>query len=196
MTRRDPRKSCCGSATPQVRASTPGARGPIRRRSMPSSHRSRRVGEGRVAAVPTGIFVLRRGNGGHARSARIVHLTPPASLRRAQAIADAGFGEDILRPLRVGLDLLAQLAPVDAQVLRVGKVAPQLLEQKAMGEHLTGMLYQEAQQFQRELHLPFADFDDCHSSRINFRSFRPVTFLTRPGTFLPGRADSTWNSYG
>src|SRR4051812_43983076 len=40
MTRRGQTRSCSGSATPQVRASTPDPRGRIRRRSMRSSHPS------------------------------------------------------------------------------------------------------------------------------------------------------------
>src|SRR5438128_2460990 len=37
----------------------------------------------------------------------------PHSIRRAQAIADAGFGEDDLWSLGIGLDLLAQLPDID-----------------------------------------------------------------------------------
>src|ERR1700676_2101505 len=43
MTRRDHTKLCCGSVMRQDRASTPGARGRIRRRSMHSSHPSPRA---------------------------------------------------------------------------------------------------------------------------------------------------------
>src|SRR5580704_13167894 len=37
----------------------------------------------------------------------------PGSIGGAQTIADAGLGENVLRPLRVGLDLLAELAHID-----------------------------------------------------------------------------------
>ena len=47
-------------------------------------------------------------------------------IRRAQPIADAGFGQDVLRPLGIGLDLLPELAHIDPQILRVGQLVPQL----------------------------------------------------------------------
>src|ERR1700730_5958120 len=81
----------------------------------------------------------------------------------AKSIADAGLGEEILRPLRVRLDLLAQLAHVDAQVLCVGEVAPQLLEQKTVGEDLADAVNPQAQQLVflgRELDLLLAGPDD------------------------------------
>jgi hypothetical protein len=49
-------------------------------------------------------------------------------IRRAQAIANAGLGQHELRPLRIGLYLLAELADIDAQILRVGEFVPQLLQ--------------------------------------------------------------------
>src|ERR1700694_4623958 len=43
MTRRDHTKLCCGSVMRQVRASTPGARGRIRRRTIDCAHPSPRA---------------------------------------------------------------------------------------------------------------------------------------------------------
>jgi hypothetical protein len=54
-------------------------------------------------------------------SPRIRHGTA-LDLRRPQTIADPGFGEEILRPLRIGFDLLAQLADIDAEILRINTV--------------------------------------------------------------------------
>src|SRR6516164_1095019 len=68
------------------------------------------------------------------------------SVRRPQPIANAGLSENVLRPLRIGLDLLAQLTHIDAQVLGVGEIIPQLAKQKFVGEHLAGMLHKHAQQ--------------------------------------------------
>jgi hypothetical protein len=47
-----------------------------------------------------------------------------ASIRGPQAIADARLGQDELRPLRIGLDLLPELAHIDPQVLRIGHLVP------------------------------------------------------------------------
>ena len=63
---------------------------------------------------------------------------------RAQTVADAGLGEDILRTLRIGFDLLPQLPHIDAQILRVGQIIPKLAEQEFMRQHLAGMLNQYA----------------------------------------------------
>ena len=65
---------------------------------------------------------------------------------RAQAIADAGLGQHELWPLGIDLDLLAQLTDIDAQILRIRQLVPQLLEQEAMGQHLAGVLHQHPQQ--------------------------------------------------
>jgi hypothetical protein len=54
--------------------------------------------------------------------------------------------QNILRLLVIGFDLLAELAHVDPQILRVGEIVPQLAEQELVGEHLAGMLHQHAQQ--------------------------------------------------
>src|SRR5690242_8224941 len=69
-----------------------------------------------------------------------------SSIRRAQAIADTGLGQEQLRTLGIGLDLLAELADINAQILRVGQLIPQLLQQEAMGQDLAGVLHQHAQQ--------------------------------------------------
>jgi hypothetical protein len=46
------------------------------------------------------------------------------SIRRAQPIADPGFGQDVFRLLDVILDLLPQLPDVHSQVLRVSQIVP------------------------------------------------------------------------
>src|SRR5262249_8867927 len=46
------------------------------------------------------------------------------SVRRAQPIADARFGQDVARTLGVGFDLLPELPDIDPQVLRIGEVVP------------------------------------------------------------------------
>jgi hypothetical protein len=47
-----------------------------------------------------------------------------ALIRRAQPIANAGFGQDELRALRIAFDLLPELANIDPQILRVGQFIP------------------------------------------------------------------------
>src|SRR3954447_9822107 len=111
-------------------------RGPAaRRRSAPGAvprcqHCRRRPPADRTAAT-----IARRGHG----------------LRRAgsldEAVADAGFGDE---PGRGGIlgELLAQLARVDAQVLRLTPVlrAPHLLEDRAVGEDTTGVASEEREE--------------------------------------------------
>ena len=46
------------------------------------------------------------------------------SVRRAQPVADAGLGEHVVRAFGIGLDLLSQLAHIDAQILRIGQIVP------------------------------------------------------------------------
>ena len=45
-------------------------------------------------------------------------------VRRAQPVADAGFGQHELRALGIGFDLLPELADIDPQILRVGQLIP------------------------------------------------------------------------
>ena len=71
-----------------------------------------------------------------------------ASIRRPQPVADAGLGEDVVRALGIGLDLLPQLAHLDAQILRIGELVPQLAEQISMRQHLAGVLHQHAQELE------------------------------------------------
>ena len=47
-----------------------------------------------------------------------------ALIRRAQPVADAGFGQYELRTLRIGLDLLPELAHVNPQILRIRQLVP------------------------------------------------------------------------
>ena len=63
----------------------------------------------------------------------------------AQPIADSRFGENIVRPFRIGFDFLAKLADIDPQILGIGKIIPEFTEQEFVGEHLAGMLNQHAQ---------------------------------------------------
>src|ERR1700686_4754019 len=87
-----------------------------------------------------------------------------ALILRPQPISDSGFGQNELRTLRVGFDLLPELSHIDPQILRVGHFVPQFLQEKAVGQHLAGMLHQHAQQFVflwRELDVLLADLDDA-----------------------------------
>src|SRR6202011_1931837 len=99
-----------------------------------------------------------------ARKSAIFMVLCWRSTRRAQSVADAGFGQDIVRPLRIGLDLLPQLPDVNPQILRVGQIVPQLAEQEFVGEYLAGMLYQDTQQvvfLRRQFYLLVAGLDDA-----------------------------------
>src|SRR5579871_1012412 len=100
------------------------------------------------------------------RSARWFQVREPCAelIRRPQAIADAGLGQYELRPLRIDLDLLAELADIDPQILRIGQLVPELLEQEAMGQHLAGVLHQDAQELiflRRQFDLALADLHDA-----------------------------------
>src|SRR4051812_49025050 len=65
-------------------------------------------------------------------------------------IADAGFGEDDLRVFRVGLDLLANLADIDAQILGIAHVrgTPHGLKDLAMGHDLASVAREEREQLE------------------------------------------------
>ena len=85
------------------------------------------------------------------------------SVRLPPPIADFWFLREMVRTLRIGLYLLPELPHVNAQVLRIGQIVPQLCEQEFVGEHLAGVLHEHAQQvilLGRELHLPVGHFDD------------------------------------
>src|SRR5260370_33880346 len=57
-----------------------------------------------------------------------------------QPVADPVLGQHVPRRGRIHLDLLAELAHVDAQILRVDRlVAPHLAQQVLAGQHLSGM---------------------------------------------------------
>ena len=51
-----------------------------------------------------------------------------SSIRAAQPITDPGFGQDELRAFVVGFNFLSELPNKDPQILRIGKVVPELLE--------------------------------------------------------------------
>jgi len=60
-------------------------------------------------------------------------LTPASAGRLiggAQPVTDSGFGENVMRALGIGLDLLPKLPDIDAQILRVSEIAPQLAQQE------------------------------------------------------------------
>ena len=67
-----------------------------------------------------------------------------------EAIADACLGANVPGPIRVRLELLAELADHDAQVLDVDRPAPDLADQKLVGEDLARVLHQDTE------HLVFA----------------------------------------
>jgi hypothetical protein len=50
-----------------------------------------------------------------------------------ETVADAGLGENVTGAVGVGLELLAELADHDAQVLDVGDAAPDLADQQLVG---------------------------------------------------------------
>ena len=60
-----------------------------------------------------------------------------------QPVTDPGFGQNMPRPLGIGLQLLAQLTYVDAQILDVapGFKPPHLAKQMPVREDLAGMYY-------------------------------------------------------
>src|SRR5262245_12767185 len=98
-----------------------------------------------------------------ARQRTRVEGEPGSSIRRPQAIADPRLRQDILRTFRIGLDLLPQLPDVHPQILSVGQIVPQLAEQKLVGEHLAGVLHQNAQKLVllgRQFHVLVTHLDD------------------------------------
>jgi hypothetical protein len=58
-----------------------------------------------------------------------------------QSIADAGLSQYVSWPLRIGFELLAKLANMDAQILDItpGINPPNLLQQLAMRQNSSGM---------------------------------------------------------
>src|SRR3984893_17797088 len=66
-------------------------------------------------------------------------------VRLAQPITDAGLGENMGRPLSVRLDLLPQRAHIDAQILHVRVVSPNLPQHETMGQDLARMRHHETQ---------------------------------------------------
>src|SRR6201989_1435361 len=63
-----------------------------------------------------------------------------SALRVAEPVADPAHGEQVLRVLRVALELLAQVADVDVDRARVavGAVAPDAREQHVARPHAAG----------------------------------------------------------
>lgn len=87
------------------------------------------------------------------RTGQSIHVTldgrsrQPACSRSidVKAVTDACLGQDVPWPLGAGLDLLAKLSDIDAQILHVGFSAPHLAHQHPVGQYLTGMGNQQAQ---------------------------------------------------
>ena len=67
-----------------------------------------------------------------------------------EPIADTCLGANVPEPIRVRLQLLAELADHDTQVLDVDRPAPDLADQILVGEDLAGVLHQDTE------HLVFA----------------------------------------
>src|SRR4051812_23821387 len=81
----------------------------------------------------------------------------------AQTVADSRFGQDVFGTFRIGFHFLSQLAHIDAQILGVSMLIPELVEQEFVGQHLAGMLHQKTQEivlFWRKPHLAFPQLDD------------------------------------
>src|SRR5262249_56417755 len=116
----------------------------------------------RAARLPTRWAGGSGGNGGP-RLASIPEPLGGLLVGRPQPVTDAGFGHQVVRPLGIRLDLAPQLAHVDAQILRVGWLVPELVQQELVRHNLARMLHQQAEQIVllgRELHLLVVDPDD------------------------------------
>ena len=50
------------------------------------------------------------------------------SIGSTQPIPDAGFGQNVLRPLGIGIDLLPKLPHIDPHILRICQIIPQFVE--------------------------------------------------------------------
>ena len=82
----------------------------------------------------------------------------------SQAVAYAQFGHDVLWSFWISLNFAAQLADIDAQVLRIGRFVPQFLDQEPVGEHLARMLHEQAQKvifLGRESHFLVTHLDNA-----------------------------------
>src|SRR4051794_9636348 len=73
--------------------------------------------------------------------------------RVAEAVADAAHGEDRVGPVRVRLDLLAQMPDVDVDRARVAEVGgpPQRLEQHAAAVDAARVRHQRPQQLELDV---------------------------------------------
>src|SRR5262245_60584424 len=60
-------------------------------------------------------------------------------IRRPQAVANANLGHDVVLLRGIGLHFLPQLSHVDAKVLGVGRLLPQLVQQEFVRQHLAGV---------------------------------------------------------
>src|SRR6266446_1402560 len=78
---------------------------------------------------------------GETRSLPLAVLTPQSLLAGIETIADPGFGKDVARAGRFGLDLLSQLTNKNAEILSLLRVvaAPHRAEQLPMREHFAGI---------------------------------------------------------
>src|SRR5438445_7624784 len=81
-----------------------------------------------------------------------------------QPVADTRLGGDVVRLVGGLLDLLPELPDIDPEILHVGRVAPDLFQDEMVGQHLAGMLHQDAQDvvfLRREFYLLALDLDDA-----------------------------------
>jgi len=84
-----------------------------------------------------------------------------------EAVTDARLRNDVLRALRVCLDLLADAGDVDVEivVLRAVFGAPDLMQEHAVGEHLIGVLYEGEEKIEgHAYHL--VDIGNPHAVRV------------------------------
>src|SRR6476469_9903473 len=77
----------------------------------------------------SGLLRFARNDDGEAGSRRR-RLSPRqrSLIPRLQPVPDPRLGQHILWALRIGFDLLAELADVDAQILRIGQLVPEFLQ--------------------------------------------------------------------
>src|SRR5260370_39254057 len=105
-----------------------------------------------------------------------------------KAVTDPGLGDDVtLRAF--ALDLFSQLSYKDAQIFRLlhTLASPNGVEQRAMGDHLAGVLGHISQQFEffgGKVHFPAT-----HSNRMRFQVDMEVTNFNRGCALRQG-----WNA--
>src|SRR5215211_979318 len=98
------------------------------------------------------------------------------SLLVAEPVAHAADREQVLRPPRVALELLPQVADVDVDRPRVavGGIAPDLLEQRLPGHHLTGCRAERGEDLELDVGQPdlLAADGDAAAARVDLELAR------------------------